>query len=99
MNRNLLIKLALAPVFLLWCRMPQTFGQTFTETTVPKYFGCKSTSSANNVRTPFAACFRVEGLQPSVAYDVRGGIALVSDPPAAYGAGISGMAADFPPPG
>ncbi|MDP4281463.1 MAG: lamin tail domain-containing protein, partial [Bacteroidota bacterium] len=63
------------------------FGQTMTELVVPKYFGSKSASSANNGRTPFAVCIRLDGLTPNQAYDVRAGIGLVSDAAGSFGAG------------
>lgn len=62
-------------------------GQTLTELAVPKYFGSKSATSANNARTPFVVCLSIDGLTPNTVYDVKGGIGLVSDPPTTFGAG------------
>lgn len=62
-------------------------AQTLTELVIPRYFGSKSAGSANNTRTPFAVCLRIDGLASNTVYDVKGGIALAADPPTAFGAG------------
>lgn len=73
----------------LWCVgiLSALCGQSFTELAVPKYIGCKSSSSSNNSRTPFAVCLQIDGLLPNTVYDIKGGIGLVTDPPSTYGAG------------
>jgi len=62
-------------------------GQTVTELVVPKYFGSKTASSANNARTAFAVCLKIDGLLPNTSYDLRTGIGLVTDASTLYGAG------------
>ncbi|HPS63283.1 MAG TPA: hypothetical protein PLK82_09485, partial [Bacteroidales bacterium] len=62
-------------------------GQTVTELVVPKYFGSKTAASANNARTAFAICVRIDGLTPATTYDLKPGLALVSEANTAYGAG------------
>lgn len=62
-------------------------GQTVTELVVPKYFGSKTAPTANSARTAFAVCFKIDGLTPSTTYDLRPGVALVSEAPTTYGAG------------
>ena len=62
-------------------------AQSLTELVVPRFFGSKSAGSTNNTRTPLAVCLRIDGLLPITVYDVKGGLALVTDPPTAFGAG------------
>lgn len=62
-------------------------SQTLTELVVPKYMGSKTSGSANNSRTPFAVCLSIDGLLPNTSYDLKAGLALVSDPATSYGAG------------
>ncbi len=62
-------------------------GQTVTELVVPKYFGSKTAASANNARTAFAVCIRIDGLTPATAYDLKPGLGLVTDATTTYGAG------------
>ena len=54
-------------------------AQTVTELVVPMYMGGKTAASANNARTPFAACFQITGLNPSTSYDIRSQIGLVTE--------------------
>lgn len=62
-------------------------GQTVTELVIPKFFGSKTAASANNARTAFALCVKIDGLTPATAYDLKPGIALVTEAATAYGAG------------
>lgn len=62
-------------------------AQTVTELVVPMYMGGKTAASANNARTPFAACFQITGLNPSTSYDIRSQIGLVTEAATVYGAG------------
>ncbi|MCX6306148.1 MAG: PKD domain-containing protein [Bacteroidetes bacterium] len=63
------------------------FSQTVTELVIPKYFGSKTAPSANNARTAFAVCIKIDGLAASTAYDLKPGLGLVSDATTTYGAG------------
>lgn len=64
-----------------------SMGQTVTELVIPRYFGSKTAPAANSARTAFAVCFRIDGLTPATTYDLRPGIALVSEAATTYGAG------------
>ena len=63
------------------------FGQTVTELVVPKYFGSKTAASANNARTSFAFCIKIDGLAPNTVYDLKPGVGLVTEAGTVYGAG------------
>ncbi len=63
------------------------YSQTVTELVIPKHFGSKTAASANNARTAFAICIKIDGLAPTTAYDLKPGIGLVSDAASTYGAG------------
>jgi PKD repeat protein len=63
------------------------FSQTVTELVIPRYFGSKTAPSANNARTSFAVCFKIDGLTPSTTYDLKPGLGLVTDATTTYGAG------------
>ncbi|MFZ4521121.1 MAG: PKD domain-containing protein [Bacteroidales bacterium] len=67
--------------------IPAGFSQTVTELVVPKYFGSKTAAAANNGRTAFAICFKIDGLLASTAYDLKPGLGLVSDATTTFGAG------------
>jgi len=62
-------------------------SQTFTELVIPKYMGSKTAASTNNARTPVAFCFSISGLTPSTSYDLKAGLALITDAATSYGAG------------
>jgi PKD repeat protein len=87
MKRNPYLGRSIAAILYFICGTAAMYGQTMTELAVPRYFGSKSTASANNIRTPFGVCLRIDGLLPFTTYDIKGGLALVSDPASAYGAG------------
>ncbi|MCX6252426.1 MAG: lamin tail domain-containing protein [Bacteroidetes bacterium] len=63
------------------------FSQTLTELVVPQFFGAKTTGTANNARTPFAVCIQITGLLPATTYDLKLGLALLSETATSYGAG------------
>lgn len=71
--------------------MLMTFGmlnaQTLTELVVPKYIGGKTAASANNTRTPFAVCIKIDGLTPNTAHDVKATLELPTAAATSYGAG------------
>ena len=57
------------------------------ELVVPKYFGSKTTGSANTARTPIAVCFRLDNLAPNTTYNLGFGLALSSESATTLGAG------------
>jgi PKD repeat protein len=63
------------------------FSQTVTELVIPRYFGAKTAASANNARTAFAVCVKIDGLAASTTYDLKPGLGLISDATSTYGAG------------
>ncbi len=63
------------------------FGQTVTELVIPKYFGAKTAASANNARTAFAVCFKIDGLAANTTFDLKPALGLVSEAATTYGAG------------
>ena len=63
------------------------FGQTVTELVVPKYFGGKTAAAANNARTAFAVCIKIDGLAPNTTYDLKPGLALITEAGTTFGAG------------
>ena len=73
--------------FLMMFFLTDLFSQTVTELVVPKYFGSKTAASTNNARTAFAICFKIDGLTPNTAYDLKPGVGIVADPATSYGAG------------
>ncbi len=60
---------------------------SMTELVVPQYMASKTTSSANNARTPIAVCLKFDNLTPNTAYDIKICLALTSDASNSYGAG------------
>ncbi len=60
---------------------------TMSELVVPKFMGSKTAGSSNSTRTPIAVCLKIDNLVPNTAYDIRGGLGLVSDAATSYGAG------------
>ena len=62
-------------------------AQTVTELVIPKYFGSKTAPTANNARTAFAVCIRIDGLTPSTAYDLKPALGLTTEAATTYGAG------------
>jgi len=74
-------------LFMMFLFITGGFSQVVSELVIPKYFGSKTAASANNGRTAFAVCIKIDGLTPNAAYDLKPGLGLVTDATTTYGAG------------
>ncbi|MCK9616838.1 MAG: hypothetical protein M0R21_03280 [Lentimicrobiaceae bacterium] len=57
------------------------------ELVIPRFMGCKTASSANTARTPVAFCISLNNLSPNTMYNLKAGLALVSEAATIFGAG------------
>jgi hypothetical protein len=57
------------------------------ELVVPKYIGAKTSSNANDARTPIAICIRIDNITPNSLYNLAVGMARVSESSSVMGAG------------
>ena len=63
-----------------------TAGPQMIELVVPKYIGCKN-SSTNTQRTPIAICLQFKNLDPDTIYDIKAQIGALTDTSTLFGAG------------